>query len=66
MAAYELGFLFQDGHCDAAIRPSVGSHVARGPGKVDDTLMEIYQYLEDRYLIMRVYSRINIVVADHN
>lgn len=66
MAAYELGFLYQDGHCGVTIRPSVGSHVAHGPGKMDDNLIETYEYLADGYLIMRVYSRINIIVADHN
>lgn len=64
MAAYELGLLFQGGHCGVTIRPSVGSHIAHGPGKIDDNLMETY--LEDGYLVMRVYSRINIIVADHN
>lgn len=43
-----------------------GIVVAHVPGKMDDNLMETYEYLEDGYLIMRMYSRINIIVADHN
>lgn len=35
-------------------------------GENDDNSMEMYKYLEDRYLVMRMHTRVNVIVADHN